>query len=174
MNYAQEAHELQENSSDADFKRIKINRSSAHGSSQPRLNDTAPTGLEASNSIQGLVGDKLLGKAEKSIHGSHGVFHKNISQLERSNNTVNMHLLKASTDAQTRLAETVQNIHELTNASIINESVEQPHKLQESQTQLINNNSSLLKIDTALEQSLNIGDYDMYTKEPTPNEKVNE
>ena len=102
------------------------------------------------------------------------MFLKNISQLDRSNITVNTRFLKASTDAHTKLAETVQNIHALTNTYILNESADQPQKLAEPQTQLINYNSSLLKIDTALEQSLNIADYEMYFQEPTANEPVKE
>ena len=97
-----------------------------------------------------------------------------MSQLDRSNNTVNTRFLKASTDAHTKLAETVQNIHALTNTSILNESADQTQKPVEPRTQLINDNSSLLKIDTALEQALKVADYDTYFQEPTANEPVKE
>ena len=58
VNYAAE---LQENSSDAEFKRLNFNRSSVQGSSMLKLGDTTATGPEMSNSIQVPDGAKLLG-----------------------------------------------------------------------------------------------------------------
>ena len=118
------AAELQENSFDAEFKRLNMGRltvaevegrSSVQGSSMLKLGDTTATGPEMSNSIQVPDGGKLLGHyGNKWGYGSR----KNTSALAHSQNTFQNQLKNASTHTTTKPTDTVQDPPELTNSGL--------------------------------------------------------